>query len=47
MIRSYGFSPLEGVLSHEVGRYVLDGRKCIQMDKSNDKNVEKFEFEPN
>lgn len=29
MVESYGFSPVEGVLSHEVGRYVLDGRKCF------------------
>ena len=29
MVNSYGYSPVEGVLSHEVGRYVLDGRKCF------------------
>ena len=31
MVHSYGFSPVEGVLSHEIGRYVLDGRNCIQL----------------
>jgi len=39
--------PLEGVLSHQMKRFVIDGNKCIISKSTLDHKVEEFEFEEN
>src|SRR5690606_38682570 len=40
-------SPVEGVLSHQVKRYVIDGSKVILNKADTDQQVDEFKFEVN
>lgn len=33
---SYGVSPLEGVLSHEVKKHLIDGNNCVILNSTFD-----------
>jgi methionine aminopeptidase len=41
---SYGVTPLEGVLSHEVQRFLIDGNKVILNKETHDAKVSECEF---
>lgn len=43
----YGCECLEGVLSHELRQFVIDGENTILAKPSVDRQVERFELEPN
>eukprot|EP01115_Flamella_aegyptia_P006464 TRINITY_DN27093_c0_g1_i1.p1 TRINITY_DN27093_c0_g1~~TRINITY_DN27093_c0_g1_i1.p1 ORF type:complete len:393 (+),score=205.52 TRINITY_DN27093_c0_g1_i1:74-1252(+) len=43
----YKVSPLEGVLSHQLKRYIVDGNNVIINKESLENKVEEFEFEEN
>lgn len=47
--KDFGVTPMEGVLSHNVKRYVVDGAKVImnRRDKEGGTSVEEWEFEEN
>jgi len=40
-------NPMEGVLSHEIGRYEIEGQKVIINKATAEQKVEEFEFEEN
>lgn len=40
-------SPLEGVLSHDVKKFMIDGNNCIINKETFDQKVEEHEFEVN
>lgn len=44
---AYNVKPLEGVLSHQMTRYVIDGEKVIMNKPTCDQRVDKCEFEAN
>jgi len=44
---AYHVTPLEGVLSHQMSRYVIDGEKVIMNRPMVDQRVEKCDFAPN
>lgn len=44
---SYGVSALEGVLSHQMKRWVIDGSKVIANKESQEARVDEWEFEEN
>ena len=43
----FGCECLEGVLSHELRQYVIDGENTILSKTSPERQVEEFELEPN
>lgn len=43
----FGCSVVEGVLSHEMKRYVMDGERCALSKPSPERRVAEFEIEPN
>lgn len=43
----FGVSPLGGVLSHQMTRFLIDGEKVIISKSDVDQKVDEFEFEPN
>ncbi len=45
--KNYGVTPLDGVLSHQMKRYVIDGSKVIANKKSLESRVEEWKFEEN
>jgi len=45
--KSFGCNCLEGVLSHELRQFVIDGENTILAKPSPERQVEKFELEPN
>merc|ERR1712062_217921 len=45
--QEFGCECLEGVLSHELRQFVIDGEKTILAKPSPEQQVEKFELEPN
>lgn len=44
VIEAYKCQPLEGGLSHEIKRYVLDGNNCILSKETFDNKVQNYEF---
>jgi curved DNA binding protein len=44
---TYKVSIVQGVLSHEMGRFMIDGEKCIISKTDPEQKVDEFEFEPN
>lgn len=40
-------SPVEGVISHQMKRFVIDGNNCIINKETLEHKVEEFEFEEN
>ena len=42
----FGVSVVEGVLSHEMKRYVIDGRRAVLSKSTADQRVDEFTFEP-
>lgn len=42
----YGVEPLDGVISHQMKRYVIDASKCIVNRQSLEAKANKWEFEP-
>eukprot|EP01100_Stratorugosa_tubuloviscum_P004873 TRINITY_DN2231_c0_g1_i1.p1 TRINITY_DN2231_c0_g1~~TRINITY_DN2231_c0_g1_i1.p1 ORF type:complete len:440 (-),score=242.25 TRINITY_DN2231_c0_g1_i1:74-1393(-) len=45
--QTFHCNPLEGVLSHEMSRYVIDGQKSIINKETQDQRVEQFTFREN
>jgi len=45
--KQFGCEPLEGVLSHQLKRYVIDGNRVILNKATLEHKVEEFEFEEN
>jgi len=45
--RQFGCEPLEGVLSHQIKRYVIDGNRVILNKSTLEHKVDEFEFEDN
>jgi len=45
--KQFGCEPLEGVLSHQLKRYVIDGNRVILNKPTLEHKVEEFEFEDN
>eukprot|EP01066_Platyproteum_vivax_P010177 Platyproteum_vivax@DN4529_c0_g1_i1.p1 len=43
----FGVNPLEGVLSHQLKKHVIDGNQVIAQKETADQKVEVFEFEAN
>jgi len=43
----YKVSPMEGVLSHQIKRFIIDGNKSIINKETLDQKVEDFEFQEN
>lgn len=43
----FGVTPLGGVLSHQMTRFLIDGEKVIISKAEVDQKVDEFEFEPN
>lgn len=43
----YGVNPVEGVLSHEVKKHLIDGNKVILNKETFDQKVDSFEFQVN
>lgn len=46
VVEAHGCQPLEGALSHEVKRYVLDGNNVVLNKETFDNKVASFEFKP-
>jgi methionine aminopeptidase len=44
---AYGCTVVEGVMSHEMKRYIIDGNKCVLNRPTPDQKVEDVEFEEN
>ncbi|KAG1662560.1 hypothetical protein FOA52_003939 [Chlamydomonas sp. UWO 241] len=44
---AYGCSLVEGVMSHEMKRYIIDGNKCVLNRPTPEQKVEDVEFEEN
>ncbi len=44
---AYGMSLVEGVLSHQLKQFVIDGNKCVLTRPSPEHRVEDAEFEEN
>jgi len=47
VIDSYACKPLEGVLSHEIKKHLIDGNNCIINKESFDMRVDEHEFNVN
>ena len=47
MAAHYGLNPVEGVLSHQVKRYIVDGFKTIPPKASTEHKVHEYPIEPN
>jgi len=43
----FGCKPMQGVLSHQLKKFVIDGTKVIIGCETEEQRVEEFEFEPN
>lgn len=43
----YGCKPMQGVLSHQLKKYVIDGNRVIISTETADEKVDEFEFESN
>jgi hypothetical protein len=47
-VKSLGYSPVDGTLSHEVAQNMLDGNNAIPVSLNLNKyTIDKFNFEPN
>jgi len=44
---AYGVKPLQGVLMHQMKRFVIDGNNAVLLREEADQKVEEFEFEAN
>jgi methionine aminopeptidase len=44
---SYGVNTIEGVLSHEMKQYIIDGENVIIQTPTKTQNVSEFTFEEN
>lgn len=47
IVDTYGVTLCDGVLGHEMKRYVIDGANCILLKPTSDHTVAEFQFEPN
>lgn len=47
VVEAYGCSLVEGVLSHEMKQFVIDGNKCVLNKPSPEQKVEEGEFAEN
>lgn len=45
--KSFGVNAVQGVLSHQMKQFVIDGNKVILMRADPEQKVDEFEFEPN
>ncbi len=45
--KDFEVNPVQGVLSHEMSRFVMDGEKVIINRTELDQKVDEIEFEPN
>jgi curved DNA binding protein len=46
-VSAFNCTPVEGVLSHQTKRHVIDGNKVIINKETTDQHVKEFNFEPN
>ncbi|CAE8633643.1 unnamed protein product, partial [Polarella glacialis] len=47
MAEDFKVKPMQGVLSHQLKKHIIDGNKCIICCETQDEKVEEFEFEMN
>ena len=47
VVEAYGMSLVEGVLSHQLKQFVIDGNKCVLARPNPEYRVEDGEFEEN